>query len=605
MRRLEAPKARRLLEWMKDQLDCSQSELAERAGLDSRSLVRFGRGEGSPRTLERLTKATGLPPWIVFETMLPTIELVESIRRAGTERIEQCVALGLAAQISIIELLARRGREETFLTKWASATHPQDGRVLIRWLQSLGDNSRRSFGVRVGLSHETLRLLESGKLPLDKRYLPALGEGAGTPLWLIEGVMLPAITVVRLVAELGGRELLAGWEAALKAVSERIAECTCDTFEELLGATEMTCKPSLADRVAAEKLWQLLKDCNALERLRLVKACSMYHCWALVERLCQESRNVASDSAKSASRLASLALRAGSLVRGEDLFCCQVKGFAYVHLANAWRVAGRIRWAEKAFALGQRLWEAGVGTKYDFLPAWRLRDLEGSLLRDQRRLTEALEALEMARQVAPGEAWAHILINRAATLSQMVEPEAAISTLWEAEPLIDSEKEPRQPFLWSFLMAVNLCHLGEYAEAEDMYWQAQGLAEQGKALDQVRLDWLKGRIEAGIGHREEALSLFEKVQAVFKEGAMAYDYALVSLEAGTVLLEQGCFAEVQVLAKELEWTFKDEGIHKEAAEALELFRRAAMAETASANLARRVVRFLYKAQYNSELKFAA
>jgi hypothetical protein len=80
---------------------------------------------------------------------------------------------------------------------------------------------------------------------------------------------------------------------------------------------------------------------------------------------------------------------------------------------------------------------------------------------------------------------------------------------------------------------------------------------------------------------------------------------LVSLEVGEVLLAQGRFAEVQELALKMEWIFEREEIHPEAAKALDLFRRAVEGEKATPELARSVVRYLYRAQYNPELKYAA
>jgi hypothetical protein len=57
------------------------------------------------------------------------------------------------------------------------------------------------------------------------------------------------------------------------------------------------------------------------------------------------------------------------------------------------------------------------------------------------------------------------------------------------------------------------------------------------------------------------------------------------------------------LAEEMMWIFKSQGIHKEALEALALFCQAANAEQAHANWARRLVRYLYRAQSNPGLKF--
>lgn len=86
---------------------------------------------------------------------------------------------------------------------------------------------------------------------------------------------------------------------------------------------------------------------------------------------------------------------------------------------------------------------------------------------------------------------------------------------------------------------------------------------------------------------------------------MAYDYALLSLEAGEILLQEGRYDEVEALALEMEWIFRTEGISAEAEKALDLFRKAAAARTATPELAGKVVRFLVRAQHDPELRFAA
>lgn len=53
-------------------------------------------------------------------------------------------------------------------------------------------------------------MYQLGKWPLLKPNLWSLAEGAGLPLWVVEGVMLPAITTVRLVAENARRDVPMG-----------------------------------------------------------------------------------------------------------------------------------------------------------------------------------------------------------------------------------------------------------------------------------------------------------------------------------------------------------------------------------------------------------
>lgn len=619
--------ARRLLAWFEDLIGGNQGDLARRAGLNSRSLREVAAGRGGRKTLERLAGAVPLPLWVVTQVMEPAIAVVNQmwwngrVDREGREEVFRRArneALALAARISLIAFLARSSRSEIEelirpgRNKVWAGLHRVDAKVLIRWLQSLGGATRREFAARAGLGHEALRMYESGEWPLETPALRCLAEGVGLPFWLVEGVMLPAISAVRLVAEHEHREkLLAGWGGALAAASEQIlaqqAGLPAPAHLAPVAQSPGWPEPSSADTVVADHLWRRLESRTPTERVLLVKNCREFHSWSLVVRLCDESREAASDSAQVALRLALLALRVARLVWiREGLFCLQLEGFAFLHVGNSRRVAGTQRWAEEAFSRGLELWGAGLGTKFDLLPEWRVLDLEASLRRDQRKFNEALVLLNMALVLAPQEYWGRILINKATVLDQMMEPEASIAVLEEASPLIDEEREPRLSFLWSCLLGVNFCHLERYREAKDLLPKAQALAaELQRGLDNLRLEWLRGRIEAGLGHRGEALAVLSWVQEQLKERRIAYDYALVSLEMGEVLLAQGLYSEVQSLALEMEWIFTSEGIHAEATRALDLFRRAVEGQNATPELARSVVRYLYRAQHNPELKFAA
>ncbi|MDP9120396.1 MAG: hypothetical protein M3O15_03365 [Acidobacteriota bacterium] len=115
--------------------------------------------------------------------------------------------------------------------------------------------------------------------------------------------------------------------------------------------------------------------------------------------------------------------------------------------------------------------------------------------------------------------------------------------------------------------------------------------------------WLEGRVAAGLGRPGEGAAAFEQVRQEFRERGMAYDYGLVTLELAALHLAQGRNAEVRELAPQLVWIFEVNGIHREALAALRLFRQAALEERLTGELARRMVRYLYRAQDNPELRF--
>ena len=108
---------------------------------------------------------------------------------------------------------------------------------------------------------------------------------------------------------------------------------------------------------------------------------------------------------------------------------------------------------------------------------------------------------------------------------------------------------------------------------------------------------------AGLGRREEALESLARVRGYFHAEGIAYDYAVVSLELGTLLLEEGRAREVRELAEEMKWIFESQGLHQGALEALALFCHAAKAEQAQLGWVRRLVKFLYRAQVDLDFRF--
>jgi tetratricopeptide (TPR) repeat protein len=358
------------------------------------------------------------------------------------------------------------------------------------------------------------------------------------------------------------------------------------------------------DRRKAAVLWERLKGMTPAQRRLVVEGAREFQIWSLAERLCHESEEAASDRADRALELARLAHRVAELAPGGDAWRSRLKGYTMGFLANAQRVGGDLPAAEETFALAWKLWEAGAGSDPGLLSEWRLLDREASILRERRRFGDALDRIQRALATAPRQLAARILMNQAVMLEQMGEAERAIEALREAAPFVDGRREPRLLFGLRFNLVVNLCHLGKYMEAEALLSEVQELAlALRKELDLVRVVWLKGKVAAGLGRGEEARAAFEQVRRDFTVREIAYDCALVTLELAALLLEQEHTREVRVLAEEMLWIFRAQGVHREALAALQVFCDAARREAASVELARRVALFLHRAQHDPQLRF--
>jgi transcriptional regulator with XRE-family HTH domain len=455
-----------------------------------------------------------------------------------------------------------------------------------------------------GTSDKMISRYESGQRPPSRERLEALAAAMGYGPAAIDLVLLA------LKGAAGGAERprspvdpAPGELRGIRTVAARVGLADVDLTEKSLVRLLRTRRARKARRQAA-RLWAQLRNETAAKRRLLVERAREYQTWALSERLCHASEDAASDRADLALELAGLACRVAELAPGEKAWRSRLQGYALAYLANARRVAGDLPGAEETFARAWKLWEAGAEADSGLLAEWRLLDLEASLHRDRRRFREALDRLDQVRAAAPPTAVGRILVKKAATLDQLGEAEQSIETLREAAPLVDGKREPRLLFGLRFILAVNLCHLGRYAEAETLLPEVRALAMAlRKELDLVRVLWLDGKIAAGLDRHAEAASSFEQVRREFTAREIAWDSALVTLELAELYLREGRTWEVRALVEEMVWVFRSQGIHREALAALHLFFEAARKDAATVELARKVGRYLHRAQNDPELRF--
>lgn len=354
-------------------------------------------------------------------------------------------------------------------------------------------------------------------------------------------------------------------------------------------------------RWQARELWSRIKDRPEDHQLAVIRTADEFQSWALAELLSDESTVQASRSLERAASLARLARAIAEEVRGPQGWCDRVKGYAFVHGPNVLRVAGELKTARAGLEEAKRLWLAGSDPE-GVLDPGRLLDLEASLCRDERRFDEALHLLRQARDVSRSPA--RILIKKGFTLEVMGAYERAIETLLEARLLVDRQGEPRLWYMASFNLGVAYTHVARYGEASELAQQVRGMVqERGDSNEVCRVTWLDGRIEAGLGRPQEARRLLEQARRQFTNRGMAADAALALLEEAVLLLDEGRSSEVKTLARDLSWVLDSKGVYREALAALRLFQEAAEREAASAELARRVLRYFFRARYDQGLRF--
>ncbi|HEY3567785.1 MAG TPA: hypothetical protein VGP73_07610 [Thermoanaerobaculia bacterium] len=484
------------------------------------------------------------------------------------------------------------------------AHKPTFRQLLVSVLAFWRDRSHKEIGAAAGIPQKRVSLyLRRGEIPDE-----AFGK-------LLAAVECPPDAVYSVTACLesledleSARDIMAEEKAeiadALLRVNRRVRQGLIEAARQSRTASDPGLPEAHAtgyDRQRAAELFRRLEGLPQPARLALVEVSEDHWSWALCERVCEASEREASRNVERSAAWAYLARRIAERVRGPEEWRDRLRGYAAAHVANVLRVSGDLSSAEVAMEDAKRLWHGGSDPA-GVLDPGRLLDLEASLRRAQRRLPEALALLDEATAV--GHRPERALLKKGYTFEVMGEYERAVETLLRAAPLILQKEDLRLESILSGNLALNYCHLGRFEEAALLASRVRAAAlETGDEIEVLRMTWVQGRISAGLGRTEEARRLLAQARREFTARGMEYDVALTLLEESALLLDQGRTAEVKAVARELAVIFGSKGVHREAQAALRLFQEAAEREQATAELARRVLGYLFRARHNPGLRF--
>lgn len=463
-------------------------------------------------------------------------------------------------------------------------------RVLLGWPQN-------ELAAVLGCGPTLICDYEAGRKTLSRERLDEIVAVLGLPSGAVDQTLVYIKGIYSQVAPEGGTLIRSPGAEAIVAQVAAAAEVFARAVVSLgpLRRAEEA-------RAQARVLWERLKGHPSARRRLLVESSQELRSWALCELVCEKSLEAAADRADRALDLAGLAVRISELAPGEMAWRKRLQGYALAHLANARRVSGNLPAADETFVRARRYWEEGALENLEFLTAARIFNLEASLRIGQRRIPEALILIEEALTLADDEERKTLLLKRASALEVSGDFEGAIAALGEATPLLVGE--PRLSCVLLFNLANNLLQAGRPQEAEEHLVQLRGLTSRlGNELDALRLRWLEGRIAAGLGRREQAISVLHRVREDLAEQKIAYDSALASLELAELYLEDGRTREVRSVARQILWIFQTQGVHREALAALRLFCEAAERETATLEMVRKIVDYLRRAQNDPSLRF--
>lgn len=362
------------------------------------------------------------------------------------------------------------------------------------------------------------------------------------------------------------------------------------------------------ERAEAVRLLTELLGRTPEKREMLLRNHCRFQTWGLLELLTERSHEARLNAPAQGEELGHLALvLADSLdtvyygaERIEDL-----RARIWGQIANHRRAMSDLLGAEEAFSKAFTHLQNGTA---DVMERAVLLDLRASLLRDQRRFTEAERLLERARriflQIGEKQRAGRSLVTLSTIYEHAVAPERAIQALTEALKLIDPERDPRLVLAVRHNLITNLAEAGRFMEAHGLFIQARPFyARFSDGWTQNRRRWIEGRIARGLGQSSEAESLLRAARDGFVAEEAAYDTALVSLDLALLYAEQERAAELRQVAEEMIPVFSSRQIHREALAALSLWTGAVREERVNRELVVRVASYLKRARHNPELRF--
>ena len=275
---------------------------------------------------------------------------------------------------------------------------------------------------------------------------------------------------------------------------------------------------------------------------------------------------------------------------------------AWVELGNAYRVSDDHAAAERA--LGAATERYLKGTQNEILAA-RLFSVQASLLGDCRRFDLAETALDLVFTIHKRRGDEHeagrALLKKGIFTGYQGDSEAAIQLIEQGLGLLDEKRDPRLVYLALHNQARLLLDVGQLREARMALWKAKARGlDAGGRMNELRVRWLEGQINASLGELERAEAALREVKEGFEAAGLGYKAALAGLELGAVLLRQARSetAVREVLASAN--VFITLGISREASASVLLLQKALERQIVDSALLEYVITLLHRSEVPEE-----
>ncbi|MGH7341978.1 MAG: hypothetical protein ACREKH_15920 [Candidatus Rokuibacteriota bacterium] len=345
------------------------------------------------------------------------------------------------------------------------------------------------------------------------------------------------------------------------------------------------------ESAAAATLVAELKRHPQPRALTLINNSPRFRRRAVCEVLIAASVSARHDSPAETFRFAELAVAVADQLTDRE--ATEVQAAAWAELGNARRLMVDLAGAEAALERALGLAEEAAVPQ---LEAECLLTL-GVLRVDQRRFAQALRLYRRAKHLYEGlcdrSGVARCLFQIGKAHGDAGDPAAGLHSIWAGLRMLGPDSDPELVFLPVHNLVLLIEEAGGSRAAAGLLEAARPLYEAyAGEVDLARLDWLRARIQIGLGMLDDAGFLLESLRQRFAEHDLSYDAALVSLDLATVYARQRRTFELRVLLGQAIPIFQNLGVTRETLAGIALLRQTAVRSGRALELIRQLAQEL-------------
>jgi tetratricopeptide (TPR) repeat protein len=276
---------------------------------------------------------------------------------------------------------------------------------------------------------------------------------------------------------------------------------------------------------------------------------------------------------------------------------------AHAALGNALRIVGRFDEAQSQINRAYEIYLNGTPCTSEEA---RLLDLQASLYASQRRFEEACEILKKVygsyRRNGEDHLAGRALISQAVYAGYSGLTEEALQLIDAGLLLVDGERDPDLVAMARHNQAYLLADLGRYREARTLLFEIRLFHGGGpKKISALKLRWLEGRINRGLGQFQRAERDFLEARQGCIDAGLPFQAALCGFELGLVRTDLGRTQEARRDVLEAASVFLELNIGREALMTVAFVRHAFEQELEARALLERTIDLLSRNDHGPRL----